>query len=149
MQLTVRQPSASADAKHYTTERLRSEYLIETVFVPDDAILTYSHFDRIIAGGVMPVNQSVELVGCKELASDTFLQRREMGVINIGGKGKITVDGTAYDLKQYDGCLLYTSSRPARIYRARRKAPAFAARRYQSADRWFFRTCLLYTSRCV
>ena len=49
MQLTVRQPSASADAKHYTTERLRSEYLIETVFVPDDAILTYSHFDRIIA----------------------------------------------------------------------------------------------------
>ena len=103
MQLTVRQPSASADAKHCTTERLRSEYLIETVYAPDDAILTYSHFDRIIAGGVMPVNQSVELVGCKELASDTFLQRREMGVINIGGKGKITVDGTAYDLKQYDG----------------------------------------------
>ena len=103
MQLTVRQPSASEDAKHYTTARLRSEYLIETVFAPDDAILTYSHFDRIIAGGVMPVNKSVELVGCKELASDTFLQRREMGVINIGGKGKITVDGTVYDLKQYDG----------------------------------------------
>ena len=55
MQLTVRQPSASEDAKHYTTERLRGEYLIETVFAPDDAILTYSHFDRIIAGGVMPV----------------------------------------------------------------------------------------------
>ena len=85
MQLTVRQPSASEDAKHYTTDRLRSEYLIETVFAPDDAILTYSHFDRIIAGGVMPVSKSVELVGCKELASDTFLQRREMGVINIGG----------------------------------------------------------------
>ena len=51
MQLTVRQPSASEDAKHYTTDRLRSEYLIETVFAPDDAILTYSHFDRIIAGG--------------------------------------------------------------------------------------------------
>ena len=50
MQLTVRQPSASADAKHYTTERLRSEYLIETVFVPDDAILTYSHFDRNFTG---------------------------------------------------------------------------------------------------
>ena len=84
MQLTVRQPSASADAKHYTTERLRSEYVIDTVFVADDAILTYSHFDRIIAGGVMPVTKSVELTGCKELASDTFLQRREMGVINIG-----------------------------------------------------------------
>ena len=91
MQLTVRQPSASEDAKHYTTERLRGEYLIETVFAPDDAILTYSHFDRIIAGGVMPVSKSVELVGCKELASDTFLQRREMGVINIGGEGTVTV----------------------------------------------------------
>ena len=56
MQLTVRQPSASEDAKHYTTDRLRSEYLIETVFAPDDAILTYSHFDRIIAGGVMCLN---------------------------------------------------------------------------------------------
>ena len=121
MQLTVRQPSASEDAKHYTTDRLRSEYLIETVFAPDDAILTYSHFDRIIAGGVMPVSKSVELVGCKELASDTFLQRREMGVINIGGKGKITVDGTVYDLKQYDGLyvgmgakeLSFTSDDPA------------------------------------
>ena len=103
MQLTVRQPSAALDAKHYTTDRLRSEYLIETVFAADDAVFTYSHFDRIIAGGVMPVTKAVELVGCKELCSDTFLERREMGVINIGGKGKITVDGTVYDLKQYDG----------------------------------------------
>ena len=74
MQLTVRQPSAALDAKHYTTERLRSEYLIETIFVADDAVFTYSHFDRIIAGGVMPVTKAVELVGCKELASDTFAE---------------------------------------------------------------------------
>ncbi len=103
MKLTVRQPSASQDAKHYTTDRLRSEYLIETVFEADEAVFTYSHFDRIIAGGVMPVTKSVELTGAKELCSETFLARREMGVINIGGKGTITVDGTVYDLKQYDG----------------------------------------------
>ena len=103
MILTVRQPSAALDAKHYTTERLRSEYVIETVFEADEAVFTYSHFDRIIAGGVMPVTKAVALTGCKELASDTFLERREMGVINIGGKGKITVDGVVYDLKQYDG----------------------------------------------
>ena len=103
MKLTVRQPSAALDAKHYTTERLRSEYVIETIFAADEAVFTYSHFDRIIAGGVMPVNTAVELKGCKELCSDTFLERREMGVINIGGKGKITVDGVGYDLKQYDG----------------------------------------------
>ena len=129
MQLTVRQPSASADAKHYTTERLRSEYLIETVFAPDDAILTYSHFDRIIAGGVMPVNQSVELVGCKELASDTFLQRREMGVINIGGKGKITVDGTAYDLKQYDGLYVGMGAKTLSFERSSISTPVRRIRR--------------------
>ena len=60
MRLEVRQPSASEDAKHYTTERLRKEYLIETVFEADEAVFTYSHFDRIIAGGVMPVKEAVE-----------------------------------------------------------------------------------------
>ena len=115
MQLTVRQPSASADAKHYTTERLRSEYVIETIFAPDEAMLTYSHFDRIIAGGVMPVTKAVELVGCKELCSDTFLERREMGVINIGGKGKITVDGVVYELKQYDGLYVGMGAKEIRM----------------------------------
>ena len=124
MQLTVRQPSASADAKHYTTDRLRSEYLIETVFAPDEALLTYSHFDRIIAGGVMPVKTSVELTGCKELASDTFLQRREMGVINIGGKGSITVDGEVYDLKQYDGLYVGMGAKTLRIRRSSTSTPA-------------------------
>ena len=103
MKLTVRQPSASLDAKHYDTARLRSEYLIETVFQADEAIFTYSHFDRIIAGGVMPVAETVRLTGAKELCSDTFLERREMGTINIGGPGKITVDGVVYGLKRYDG----------------------------------------------
>ena len=103
MKLSVRQPSASQDAKHYTTDRLRSEYLIETVFEPDEAVFTYSHFDRIIAGGVMPVHKAVRLEGARELCSDTFLARREMGVINIGGRGSITVDGEVYELKQYDG----------------------------------------------
>ena len=69
MKLTVRQPSAALDAKHYTTERLRSEYVIETVFEADEAVFTYSHFDRIIAGGVMPVTKAVALTGCKELPS--------------------------------------------------------------------------------
>ena len=103
MQLTVRQPSNSQDAKHYTTERLREEYLIEKIFEADEAVFTYSHFDRIIAGGVMPVHKAVELTGSKEMAAQYFLERREMGCINIGGKGAITVDGQTYDLNQYDG----------------------------------------------
>lgn len=113
MKLTVRYPSHQNDAKHYTTEKLREHYLIEQVFVADEANFTYSHFDRIIAGGVMPVSKAVELTGSKEMASQSFLERREMGVINIGGDGAITVDGTVYDMKARDG--LYVGMGAQRI----------------------------------
>ncbi len=103
MKLTMRQPSHPEDVRHYTTERLRESYLIEKVFEADGALLTYSHFDRIIAGGVMPVSKAVDLTGCKELASDAFLERREMGVINVGGEGTINVDGALYEMKARDG----------------------------------------------
>lgn len=124
MQLHVRYPSHPEDAKHYTTERLRRDFLIETVFQPDEAVFTYSHFDRIIAGGVMPVHQAVELTGSKELASDTFLERREMGCINVGGAGRITVDGTAYDLGPLDGLYVGMGAREIRLESAVPAAPA-------------------------
>lgn len=124
MQLHVRYPSHPEDAKHYTTERLRRDFLIETVFQPDEAVFTYSHFDRIIAGGVMPVHQAVELTGSKELASDTFLERREMGCINVGGAGRITVDGTAYDLGPLDGLYVGMGAREIRLESADPAAPA-------------------------
>ena len=124
MQLHVRYPSHPEDAKHYTTERLRRDFLIETVFQPDEAVFTYSHFDRIIAGGVMPVRQAVELTGSKELASDTFLERREMGCINVGGAGRITVDGTSYDLGPLDGLYVGMGAREIRLESADPAAPA-------------------------
>ena len=124
MQLHVRYPSHPEDAKHYTTERLRRDFLIETVFQPDEAVFTYSHFDRIIAGGVMPVRQAVELTGSKELASETFLERREMGCINVGGAGRITVDGTAYDLGPLDGLYVGMGAREIRLESADPAAPA-------------------------
>ena len=60
--------------------------------------MVYSHIDRIITAGLMPVFQELKLEGGKELASDYFLERREMGCINIGGKGIIVVDGTEYEM---------------------------------------------------
>ncbi|MDR1570052.1 MAG: 5-dehydro-4-deoxy-D-glucuronate isomerase [Oscillospiraceae bacterium] len=101
--MTVRNPSHPQDAKHYTTDRLRSEFVIETIFAPDEATLVYSHFDRIIAGGILPVTKPVELTGSKELAAETFLERRELGVINVGGRGNVTVDGTVYEMNARDG----------------------------------------------
>jgi len=103
MKLEIRYPSHPDDAKHYTTEELRKYYLIEKVFEADEALLTYSHFDRIIAGGIMPVSKKVALTGGKELASEYFLQRREIGIINVGGAGKVYADDDVYELAPRDG----------------------------------------------
>ncbi len=103
MKLDVRHPVHPEDSKFYTTEDLRERYLIETVFVKDEVNLCYSHFDRIVAGGIMPVDKALKLEGGKQFGSEYFLERRELGVINIGGKGKITLDGTEYVLNPRDG----------------------------------------------
>jgi len=103
MKLDIRHPVHPEDSKFYTTEDLRERYLIDTVFIKDEVNLCYSHFDRIVAGGIMPVDKSLVLEGGKEFASEYFLERRELGVINIGGKGKMILDGKEYILNPRDG----------------------------------------------
>ena len=103
MKLDVRYANHPLDSKNYTTEELRKHYLVEKVFDADEVLFTYSHQDRIIAGGVMPVTKAIKLDTCKELAADYFLQRREMGFINVGGKGKVTLDGKEYTILPKDG----------------------------------------------
>ena len=83
------------DVKHYTTERLREEFLIQNLFVPGEIKLVYSHIDRIITGAAVPVSP-ITLTAGDELRAEYFCQRRELGVINIGGAGMITVDGKVY-----------------------------------------------------
>ena len=103
MRLDTRYANHPEDSKHYTTEELRKHYLMETVFVADEVNLMYSHVDRVIAGGIMPVETEVKLEGCKELGSEFFLERRELGLINIGGSGKIVLDGVEYKMASKDG----------------------------------------------
>ena len=111
MKLDVRYANHPEDSKHYTTEELRKHYFIGTIFRTDEAALTYSHVDRIIAGGIMPVTKEVRLEGSKELGSEFFLERRELGVINIGGAGKITVDGVEYSSYKKDGLYIGMGSK--------------------------------------
>jgi len=99
----IRNASNAKDVKYYTTDRLREEFHIGSLFTKDNTRMVYSHIDRIITAGIMPVHQVMSLEGGKELASDYFLERREMGCINIGGKGIITVDGTEYVMEPRDG----------------------------------------------
>ena len=101
--MEVRQPANAKDAKHYTTERLREEFHISGLFTNDNVKMVYSHIDRIITAGVMPVTKALALEAGKELAAEYFLQRREMGCINVGGKGTVTVDGVAYEMNPRDG----------------------------------------------
>lgn len=102
-QMEVRNASNAKDVKHYTTERLREEFHIANLFTKDNVRMVYSHIDRIITAGFMPVYQELKLEAGKELAANYFLERREMGCINIGGKGTITVDGTEYNMEPRDG----------------------------------------------
>ena len=101
--MEIRCASNPKDVKHYTTERLREEFHIANLFTKDNMRMVYSHIDRIITAGFMPVLHDLKLEGGKELASEYFLERREMGCINIGGKGIITVDGTEYVMEPRDG----------------------------------------------
>lgn len=101
--MEIRCASNPKDVKHYTTERLREEFHISKLFTKDNIRMVYSHIDRIITAGLMPIYHELKLEGGKELASDYFLERREMGCINIGGKGIITVDGKEYEMNPRDG----------------------------------------------
>lgn len=101
--MEVRTAASPRDVKHYTTERLREEFLIPQVFFADDIKLVYSHIDRIITGAAMPVKEKLMLTAGEELRAEYFLQRREMGVINIGGAGVIMVDGKEYPVASRDG----------------------------------------------
>lgn len=101
--MELRTASSPRDVKTYDTARLREEFLIQDLFRPDEVKMVYSHIDRIITGAAMPVNKALTLAAGEELRAEYFLQRREMGIINIGGEGKVTVDGTVYTLRHRDG----------------------------------------------
>ena len=101
--MELRTAVSPRDVKHYTTERLREEFLIPKLFFEDDIKLVYSHIDRIITGGVMPVNKELALEAGDELRAEYFLQRREMGIINIGGNGTVTIDGRKYNVLHKEG----------------------------------------------
>ncbi len=109
--MELRTAASPKDVKYYTTQRLREEFLIQDLFVPDEIKLVYSHIDRIITGAATPVSKTLELTAGDELRAEYFLQRREMGVINVGGAGVITIDGKQYELAYKDGMYIGMGAR--------------------------------------
>lgn len=109
--MELRTAASPKDVKYYTTQRLREEFLIQDLFMPDEIKLVYSHIDRIITGAATPVSKTLELTAGDELRAEYFLQRREMGVINVGGAGVITIDGKQYELAYKDGMYIGMGAR--------------------------------------
>lgn len=134
--MEVRTAASPKDVRHYTTERLREEFLIEELFQADQVRLVYSHIDRIVTGAAVPVQKKLGLSAGEELRAEYFLQRRELGLINIGGDGIVTVDKRVYEVKARDGMYIgrgareitfesREAARPAKFYM--NSAPAHVA----------------------
>ena len=109
--MDIRYSCNQRDFKRYTTEETRNEFLIENLFVADEVTAVYSHVDRMVTLGIMPVNEIVPLDKGIDIwanfGTQYFLERRELGMFNVGGEGTVTVDGTVYELG-YKDCLYIT-----------------------------------------
>lgn len=86
------------DVKKYDTTQLRKEFLVEKLFDADSVLMTYTHNDRLIIGGALPVKEALKLETVDLIRSEYFCERRELGIICIEGEGSVTVDGTEYQL---------------------------------------------------
>lgn len=109
--MDIRYAANPRDVKRYTTEELRNEFLIENLYQPDSVTAVYSHVDRMVTLGCMPVTETVSIDKGIDVwanfGTKFFLERREIGIFNIGGEGTIEVDGTIYELG-YKDCLYIT-----------------------------------------
>ncbi len=135
--MEMRYPPQPEHARTFTTDQLREHFLIESLFEPGAVRLVYSHVDRVIVGGACPTGEPQALVGDpKTLGAAFFLERRELGVVNVGGPGTMTVDGQTFTLDKPDGLYIGRGSRdvcfestnadhPARFYFC--STPAHAA----------------------
>lgn len=122
--LETRYASSNKDAKKYDTKRLREEFHVSGLFKKDDIKLTYSHYDRIIVGSVSPVDKELSLELGEELAGEFLLERRELGTINIGGDGIVTIDGEEYDIKARDGLYIGKGAKEIKFKSVDPKNPA-------------------------
>ena len=99
----IRYAAHPEDARHYDTQRLRRDFLIETLFVPDEVRMVYSLYDRMVVGGAMPVGEELLLEAIDPLKAPCFTTRREVGIYNVGGPGKVVVrGGEGAEVRRYE-----------------------------------------------
>jgi 4-deoxy-L-threo-5-hexosulose-uronate ketol-isomerase len=124
--MDIRQPIHSDHAKTLDSADLRRQFLVDTVFVRGELRLTYSQIDRIIVGGAMPLNEELGFTAdlAQQFAVSAFLERRELGVINVGGPGSVVVDGATYLIGHRDALYVGMGAREVRFRSADEASPA-------------------------
>ncbi len=124
----VRYSTGKEPFSRMNTEEMRKEFLITDIFRADDISCVYSHIDRIVVMGAMPVSAKVDLQKnidpMKDFGVDYLLQRRELGIINIGGDGKVIADGKTYDIIHFDGLYIGAGTKSVQFTSDDPKNPA-------------------------
>jgi 4-deoxy-L-threo-5-hexosulose-uronate ketol-isomerase len=118
-----RYASSPEAVKKYDTKELRDEFLIDDLMQENEIVLTYSHYDRYIAGSAVPVNDLI-LETIDPLKAGYFLERREIGIINVGGNGSVVVEGTVYELGFKDALYIGSGNKEVIFKSADSKNPA-------------------------
>ena len=112
------------EAAHFTTRLLRDNFMIENLMVDNTIQFVYTHYDRMMVGGVKPTARTIELETYPELRADYFLERREIGIINIGGDGTVEANGTSYNVSKMDCLYLGKGTRAVSFSSSNEEAPA-------------------------
>jgi 4-deoxy-L-threo-5-hexosulose-uronate ketol-isomerase len=100
--MNIRFQKSAKEMSEMNTQQQRENFLIKNLMVEGTVQLIYTHYDRMIVGGVVPSSSSIALPNEDELKAKYFLERRELGIINVGGKGTVTADGVAYELEKLE-----------------------------------------------
>jgi 4-deoxy-L-threo-5-hexosulose-uronate ketol-isomerase len=126
--MDIRYSTGKEAFKHMTTEELRKEFLVQNIFKADDVSAVYSHIDRIVTLGAMPVAGKLDLAKnidpMKDFGVNYFLERRELGIINIGGDGVVEANGVTYNLVHFDGLYLPMGTKEVTLASKDAKNPA-------------------------
>ncbi|MET0298519.1 MAG: 5-dehydro-4-deoxy-D-glucuronate isomerase [Flavitalea sp.] len=122
--MEVRFQNSPTEVQMMDTDDLRSTFLADELAAGDQINLVYSHYDRVIIGVAKPVNDSLQLPNDEELRAEYFLERRELGIINVGGNGSVSVDGNSYDLSKMDCLYVGKGSREVKFFSADKSTPA-------------------------
>jgi 4-deoxy-L-threo-5-hexosulose-uronate ketol-isomerase len=122
--MEVRFQNSAKETAQMSTGELRNNFLIENLMVDDEVRLVYSHYDRVIVGGAKPVGKTLFLETQDELRADYFLERRELGIINVGGEGVVEAGGESFLLRKLDAAYIGRGVKEVRFTSTDKNNPA-------------------------